>query len=82
MATGKDLIAKVITKLDYLSPDDAKIAVNSILEYIKEELYKKNRVEIRSFGSLSVRKKRYAGQDKNYNTIYFRMSKNIQEILK
>ena len=82
MATKKDLIEKITTKLDYLSKADAQIAVDSVLEYIKDELCKKNRIEIRGFGSLSIREKKYAGQDKRYNTIYFRMSRNVQDALK
>ncbi len=82
MATKKDLIEKITTKLDYLSKADAQIAVDSVLEYIKDELCKKNRIEIRGFGSLSIREKKYAGQDKRYNTIYFRMSRNVQDSLK
>lgn len=82
MATKTDLIKKLIAKLDYLSKDDANIAVDSVLEYIKDELRIKNRIEIRGFGSMSIREKKYAGQDKKYNTIYFRMSKNVQDILK
>ena len=65
MATKKNLIANLVTKLDYLSKDDAEIAV-----------------EIRGFGSISIRKKKYPRQDKTYNTIYFRMSKNVQAVLK
>lgn len=82
MATKKDLIEKITTKLDYLSKADTQIAVDSVLEYIKDELCKKNRIEIRDFGSLSIREKKYVGQDKRYNTIYFRMSRNVQDALK
>ena len=82
MATKTDLIKKITDKLDYLSKVDANIAVDSVFEYIKDELRLKNRIEIRGFGSMSIREKKYAGQDKKYNTIYFRMSKNVQDILK
>lgn len=82
MATKKDLIANLSTKLDYLSKDDVQIAVDTVLETVKEQLCKKNRIEIRGFGSMSTRKKKYAGQEKSYDTIYFRMSKNVQTVLK
>ncbi|MFK7967972.1 MAG: HU family DNA-binding protein [Rickettsiaceae bacterium] len=82
MATKKNLIANLVTKLDYLSKDDAQIAVDVVLDSIKENLCEKNRIEIRGFGSMSIRKKKYAGQDKTYNTIYFRMSRNVQTVLK
>ena len=82
MATKTDLIKKITDKLDYLSKVDANIAVDSVFEYIKDELRLKNRIEIRGFGSMSIREKKYAGQDKKYNTIYFRMSSNVQNVLK
>ena len=82
MATKKNLIANLVTKLDYLSKDDAEIAVDTVVDIIKEQLSQKNRIEIRGFGSISIRKKKYPRQDKTYNTIYFRMSKNVQAVLK
>ena len=82
MATKKNLIANLVTKLDYLSKDDAEIAVDTVVDIIKEQLSQKNRIEIRGFGSMSIRKKKYARQDKTYNTIYFRMSRNVQAVLK
>lgn len=81
MATKKDLADNLSKKLRYLSPQDATIAVNCVLDYIKHELMKGNRVEIRGFGSLSIRQRKYAGKDKEYNTIYYRMSKNVQDSL-
>ena len=50
MATKKTLIEKIRNKLTYLSEEDAYIAVDSVLEYIKDELSKKNRIEIRGLG--------------------------------
>jgi len=81
MATKKDLVENLMKKLDYLSFEDAQYAVDCILDYVKEELAKGNRVEIRGFGSLSIRKRKYPGRDEEYNTIYYRMSKNVQESL-
>lgn len=81
MATTKDLVENLTRRLDYLGLEDARYAVDCILDYIKEELARGNRVEIRGFGSLSVRKRKYANRDEEYNTIYYRMSKNIQESL-
>ena len=82
MATKKNLIANLVTKLDYLSKDDAEIAVDTVVDIIKEQLSQKNRIEIRGFGSISIRKKKYPRQDKTYNTIHFRMSRNVQAVLK
>ena len=59
MATKKNLIANLVTKLDYLSKDDAEIAVDTVVDIIKEQLSQKNRIEIRGFGSISIRKKKY-----------------------
>jgi len=56
--------------------------VDLVIDNIKEQLCKKNRIEIRGFGSMSIRKKKYARQDNTYNTIYFRMSSNVQNVLK
>lgn len=81
MATTKNLVENLTRRLDYLSLEDARYAVDCILDYIKEELASGNRVEIRGFGSLSVRKRKYANRNEEYNTIYYRMSKNIQENL-
>lgn len=79
MATKKDLADNLVKKLDYLSYQDATFAVDCVLNYIKDELEKGNRVELRGFGTLSIRPRKYADQDKEYNTIYYRMSKNIQQ---
>ena len=81
MATKKDLIDSLVKKLDYLKQQDAAFAVDCILDYIKDELTKGNRIELRGFGSLSVRPRKYAGRDEEYNTVYYRMSKNIQDDL-
>jgi nucleoid DNA-binding protein len=81
MSTKRDLVKNLSKKLDYLDPEDIKSAVNCILNYLKEELAKGNRVEIRGFGSMSIRKRKYAARDEHYNTVYYRMSKNVRFIL-
>lgn len=81
MATKKDLVDNLVKKLDYLNQQDAAFAVDCILDYIKEELAKGNRLELRGFGSLSIRSRKYADRDEKYNTVYYRMSKNIQDDL-
>ncbi|MDP4708538.1 MAG: integration host factor subunit beta [Rickettsiaceae bacterium] len=81
MATKRDLVESLSKKLGYLNLEDAKCAVDCVLNYIKDELAKGNRVEIRGFGSMSVRKRKYASRDEHYNTVYYRMSKNVQNIL-
>lgn len=81
MATKKDLVDNLVKKLNYLSQQDAAFAVDCILDYIKDELAKGNRLELRGFGSLSIRSRKYAQRDEEYNTVYYRMSKNIQDDL-
>lgn len=81
MATKRDLVELISKKLDYLSEEDTKNAIDCILNYIKDELTKGNRVEIRGFGSISIRKRKYADRDEQYNSIYYRMSKNVLESL-
>ncbi|PCJ29594.1 MAG: DNA-binding protein [Rickettsiales bacterium] len=81
MATKKDLVGRVLQKLDYLSPEDVDYAVDSVLDCLKAELALENRVEIRGFGSLSIRKRSHPKKDELYNSVYYRMSKNIQERL-
>ena len=81
MATKKDLVDNLVKKLDYLNEQDATLAVNHILDYIKDELAKGNRLELRGFGSLSIRLRKYADRDEKYNTVYYRMSKNVQDDL-
>lgn len=81
MATKKDLVDNLVKKLDYLNQKDATFAVDCILDYIKDELAKGNRLELRGFGSLSIRSRKYAERDEEYNTVYYRMSKNIQDDL-
>jgi nucleoid DNA-binding protein len=81
MATKKDLVDNLVKKLNYLNYQDANFAVDSILDYLKEELTKGNRIELRGFGSLSIRPRKYADRDEEYKTVYYRMSKNIQEDL-
>jgi nucleoid DNA-binding protein len=81
MATKRDLVENLSKKLDYLNLEDAKSAVDCILNYLKDELAKGNRVEIRGFGSMSIRKRKYAARDEHYNTVYYRMSKNVQNTL-
>lgn len=82
MATKKDLVDNLVKKLVYLNQKDATFAVNCILNYIKDELSKGNRIELRSFGSLSIRPRKYAEREgEQYNTVYYRMSKNIQDRL-
>lgn len=77
MSTKKRIAEGVARRLKYLSPEDAEYAVDSVLDHIKENLKSGNRIELRGFGSFSIRPRKYAGLDEYYNTVYYRMSKNV-----
>ena len=81
MATRKDLVKKLSKDLDYLQAQDVRYALDSVLGYLKDGLIEGNRVEVRGFGSLSIREREYSDKDGKYNTAYYRMSKNIKDIL-
>lgn len=77
MTTKKAIVTATLDRLEYLTQEDAEFAVDTIIESIKSHLIAGNRVEIRGLGSFSVRKRKYVGRDEYYNTVYYRMSKNI-----
>lgn len=81
MATKKDLVYKISKKLKYLSEDDLSDSVDSIIDYIKEEISSGKTLEIRGFGSMSLRSRKYAGKNENYNATYYRMSKAVYDSL-
>ena len=76
MATKNDLIKALSSSNNYLSKKDANDVIELILGYIEGELAKENRIEIRGFGSFSIRQRKMANSDKLYKTIYYRMTKN------
>ena len=81
MTSKSYLINRLHKKLGYLTVEDVEIAVDAILDTIKDNLIKQNRIEIRGFGSLSIRKRKRPGMDDFYNTVYFRMSKHVLDML-
>lgn len=81
MATKKDLIDRMLKKANFLGPNDVKFAVDCIIEQISQTLLERNRIEIRGFGSISVRTRKYPKTLENYDTIYYRMAKNVQKRL-
>ena len=76
MAMIKDLVGRISSKIDYLPKEDISLATNLVLDYLKSELAQQNRIEIRGFGSFSIRKRKFANKEETYNTIYYRMPKN------
>lgn len=81
MATKTDLVKKLNSLNSAVSQSDIEDMVEYTFEYIKDSISQNNRVEIRGFGSFSLRQRKKAKEDKNYNTIYYRMSKNIFDII-
>ena len=86
-----DLLLKLKAKKDLFSEEDLESSVNSILQFISRTLEEANRVEIRNFGTFSVRKreKRLSRNPKTGTSVlvesknhpYFRASKNLKESL-
>ena len=87
----RDLVEKTTANLNgYLKKDISK-AVDIIIETMSESLDQGNRIEIRGFGSFSIRKRKER-QTKNpktgkimnippRKTLHFAMSKSLKEAL-
>ena len=52
-----DLVTKVFQNIDSLNKNDIELGINQILEVLSLSLEKKNRIEIRGFGTFSTRNK-------------------------
>lgn len=50
-----ELIKRVAAKVNYLSRQDVELGINRVLECMTETLCKRDRIEIRGFGSVEVR---------------------------
>ena len=86
-----DLVNKISNKSDSFTEDDIEKSVNTILELISKSLSKKQRVEIRNFGTFSIRSReeRLSRNPKTGTSVlveaknhpYFRASKNLKQSL-
>ena len=86
-----DLVRKISNKSDSFTEDDIEKSVNSILELISKSLGQKQRVEIRNFGTFSIRprEERLSRNPKTGTSVlvqaknhpYFRASKNLKQSL-
>ena len=84
-----DLIKKISENADSLNEDDLEQTVNTILNLISSSLSKGDRVEIRNFGTFSVRSRdqRISRNPKTGTSVlvepknhpYFRASKFLRE---
>ena len=86
-----NLVNNISNKSDSFTDDDIEKSVNSILELISKSLSKKQRVEIRNFGTFSIRSReeRLSRNPKTGTSVlveaknhpYFRASKNLKQSL-
>ena len=87
----RDLVEKTTDSLEGFLKKDIGRAVDIIIETVSESLDQGDRIEIRGFGSFSVRKRK-ARQTKNpktgkimdippRKTLHFAMSKSMKEAL-
>ena len=86
-----DLVNILSNKLDSFATEDIEKSVNSILELISASLSQNRRVELRNFGTFSVRSRdeRLSRNPKTGTSVlveakhhpYFRASKNLKESL-
>jgi integration host factor subunit beta len=87
----QDLVQKSTDSLDGYLKKDISRAVDIIIETMSESLQKGNRIEIRGFGSFSVRRRKArltknpkTGKIMNIpsrKTLHFAMSKSLKEAL-
>jgi len=88
MKNKSDLKVKLTRKFSYLTSQDIESSLNILIEAITQSLQKKQRVEIRGFGSFSVRNRssRMARNPKTGEAVsipskfhpYFRPSKALK----
>lgn len=77
MSSKSDIISNIQKRFSYLSAADARMAVDSVVDDISQALIEGGRIEIRGFGSFSIRQRKYVSKEEFYNTVYFRMSKKV-----
>ena len=86
-----DLIEKISNKSNSFSKDDIEKSLNSILNLITQSLANKDRVEVRNFGTFSIRSRgeRVSRNPKTGTSVlveakshpYFRASKDLKQSL-
>ena len=86
-----DIVRNLCSKVDPLSYDDTLRSVDSIIRLISESLAKSDRIEVRNFGTFSIRKRdqRISRNPKTGTSVlveakyhpYFRASKLLKESL-
>ena len=86
-----DLISNIFNKSNSFSKDDIEKSLNSILNLITQSLANKDRVEVRNFGTFSIRSRdeRLSRNPKTGTSVlvgakshpYFRASKDLKQSL-
>ena len=86
-----DLINKISNKSDLFSKEDIEKSINSIINLITQSLSSKNRIEVRNFGTFSIRSReeRLSRNPKTGTSVlveaknhpYFRASKKLKQSL-
>ena len=73
-----DLLRKLKEKRDIFPEEDLESSINIILHFISRTLQEANRVEIRNFGTFSVRKraKRLSRNPKTGTSVYVESKKH------
>ena len=92
MKNKSDLIKKISNRANLLNKKDTENGITQILSYITESLSKGKRIEIRGFGSFSLRYRKArvgrnpkSGQSVSINERYvphFKPGKNLKERVK
>ena len=94
MRVNKDILAEeILIKLGYEFPiEDLKLSISIIFDILSETLANKDRIEIRGFGTFSLRNrlvpidprknKEKGGKKVVCNSVYFRMAKKMSDQLK
>lgn len=72
-----DLIKNILNKYNYQQEDISKI-INIIFNEFYRALTKGDKIEIRRFGSFSVRQRFIKHSDTDRNIVYFRMGKELK----
>lgn len=93
MANRQDIINRIATKHADLPTKDLEAIVAKTFEYLIEQLASDNRIEIRNFGSFSIRSRKFSTKSllnaqpnqpariDNIRVIYYRMGKKVVEKL-
>tara|TARA_B100001093_G_C26439058_1_gene847284 strand:+ start:177 stop:455 length:279 start_codon:yes stop_codon:yes gene_type:complete len=86
-----NLVNNLSRRLDSFSEDDIERSINSMLDLITRSLCKNKRVEVRNFGTFSIRSReeRLSRNPKTGTSVlveakshpYFRASKNLKQSL-